>query len=455
MMMLARYRPTFALGVVATVFAGWLISRPSVAQGSGARRALFEAWCWSPAARADKNLYPMVWVRHSNYADPGKIAAEASRLPHGRVALFMWNAASSLLKGSLDASRTAAGRPTQYPSPWLDQGAAQISAKMTRFFREYKAAGGRLNYLVLDYEAGLGSWSMSKANLLAISADPRSAALKKKLGFSNLLSVGTSAGGPCSERCRRIWNEMMGHIVATALNHAIYRPARKIFSRLRAGNYDNVIMLGLIAPDENGYYQPLDTIFGNVQNPSYYNRIAWGLRGWLATQETGGHGPFATLRYELLNLEAIQRGAHPPIVPWISYKSYVKNNPYYRELIYQLAMRGVNHFLYWNPRAWLKGQILTTTHDNTVLNNCLTVLNKKLGSTPGKALGTGAITWNTALLVAARTTSTGRILYRVTVPPGTKAIGIHPGRRPVATNGKTGVWVMSSADRPLTFTVSH
>ncbi len=451
-MVLTHDRWRLALAIVAAALATFLLSSPPTAQAGPAGGPAFWAWCWSPTARADQNLYPMIWIRNSDYSNPGRIAAETRHIPRGRVALFMWNAAPRLLKGALDTCRTVAGRHTEYPSPWLDKGSAQISERVAKFFRQYKAAGGRLNYLVMDYEAGLGSWSMTKANLLAISADPRSAALKRKLGFSNLLNVGTSTGGMCSERCRRIWNEMMGHIVTAALNRAIYQPARSVYPHISASNYDSFIMLGLIAPDDNGYYQPSDLFFGNVQSPSYYNRIAWGLRGWLATQTTGGSGPFATLRYEMVSLQAIERSSNAPIVPWISYKSYVKNNPYYRELVYQLALRGANHFLYWNPRPWLKGQTLATAHDNAVANHCLSVLNQKLGSTAGKVVRTGAIVWQNDLLVAARTTVTGSILYRVTVSPGTTAIGIHPGNRRIATNGKTGVWVTSPADQALTFT---
>ncbi len=453
-MMFLRGRRITALGFAVGLFV--VLGNTLVVQAGPTAGPTFWAWCWSPTAQTDRNLIPMIWVRRSGYGNAAGVAAQARAIPRGKVAMFLWNAAPTLLTSPLDTCRTPTGKPTSYPSPWLARGAARIGRQMAQFFRRYKAAGGRLNYLVLDYEAGLGSWSMTKANLRAISADPRSGALKKKLGFSNLLGVGTSAGGPCSERCRRIWNEMMGHIVTMALDHAIYQPARSVYSHILASNYASFRMLGLIAPDDNGYYQPSDIFFGNVQSPSYYNRIAWGLKGWLATQTTGGSGPFATLRYELVSLQAIQRSSDASITPWISYKSYVKNNPYYKELIYQLALRGVDHFLYWNPRAWLKNQKpMTTAQDDTAVNNCLRVLNEKLGRTPGKAVRTGPITWNSALLVAARKTSAGRILYRVTVPPGTRAILVDPGHKRIVTRGKVGVWVRSPATRPLTFMVSH
>ena len=412
--------------------------------------AAFWAWCWSGPSQRDTNLFPMIWVHHKDYFQPAKIAAQARWIPRGKVALFFCNAAASMLKNPADTCRTTSGAITRFPSPWLTVGAVQIGRRFARFFRRYKAVGGRLNYLVLDYESGLSCWQISPENAHAISVDPRFTGLKYHLGFTNIMAIfqpGTA---------RKSWNKFVGRRIAQALNLAFFLPAATVFPSLSASNYGGMSMLGTaVAPDTNGHYQPSDQIFGNTQSPAFYGDI-----GQLAQQQKGGqaygNSPFAVLRYEMLYLQAIKRTSHIPIVPWIGYPgfaNYGKATGYYRELVYQLALRGVNQFLYWNPRAWLSHQApLATAQDDALLDGCLAILNTRLGPTPGKSLDTGPVHWNSPLLVAGRTTTNGQILYRVTVPPGTPAIIAQPGNDRVNTAGKTGVWVTTSANQPLTFT---
>ena len=421
--------------------------------GQPALHRAFWAWCWSAPATRDKNLYPMIWVRHADYANPAKIAAETRDLPQGKVALFFWNGAASLLSSRVDTCRTSAGKPTAYPGPWLCRGAVKLARQFTQFFQQYKAVGGRLNYLVLDYEAGITCWQISPAAAHAIETDPRFAGLAERLGFSNMQLI-FRAGVE-----RRMWNLLAGRRVAQALNLAFYRPAQAIFPQVQASNFGGDALLGMrIAPDVNGHYQLEDCIFGSAQSPAFYGTV-----GGLAHEKKGGRlygqSSFAALRYEILYLEAIMRSSAKPVVPWIGYWECAhtpRAADYYRELVYQLALHGVNEFLYWNPRAWLKGQkYMSTARDDTLLNHYLSVLNQKLGPTPGQSVHTAVVCWNSTLLVAGRKTSTGQILYRVTVPPGTRAIIAEPIGRRISTGGKCGVWVSSPQDQLLTFRVSH
>ncbi len=418
-----------------------------------APQRVFWAWCWSAPAAGDKNLYPMIWIRHADYATPATVVAETQNMPRGKVALFFWNGAASLLSRPVDGCRTLAGKPTRYSSPWIRRGADELGRRFTSFFQRYKAAGGRLNYLVLDYEAGITCWQISPANAKAIQADPRFAGLKERLGFSNMQSI-FEAGVQ-----RRMWNLLAGRRVATALNRAFYRPARVYFPRVGGSNFGGEAMLGPhLAPDVNGHYQPEDCIFGTAQSPAFYGTIGQ-LAGDVKGGAVYGHSSFAALRYEMIYLQAVERSSHKPVIPWIGYPEFVHTPHaagYYRELVYQLALRGVDRFLYWNPRAWRKNQkYMATARSDRRLNHYLTVLNTKLGPTPGPAERTGRVNWSSGLLVAGRKTFAGNILYRVTVPPGTTTIVAGPTGRRINTGGKCGVWVSSPADQPLTFRVSH
>ena len=406
------------------------------------------AWCW---ARPDKNLHnliPMLWVRNRNYAAPKVAAMDSRGLPAGRVAILLWNAAPRLLASQLDTCRTASGKPTHFPSPWLSAGASQISSQMAAFFRAFKAAGGRMDYLALDYEAGITSWQLTPNDMLAIEADPRSKELEKKLGFRFLSSA--FFAGPN----RRAWNLMAGSRIAKALDTAFFTPARASFPKLYGSNFGGVDMAApYIVPDPNGHYQALSCVFGNCQSPAFYGTI-----GGLAYASPGGqpygNSPFAILRYEMMYLQGVQSSSRLPVVPWVAYPGYAKTAGYYKELIYQLALRGVNQFLYWNPRQ-LNSRPGATQLDDQRFNRYLATAGAKLGPRPGPAQWTGTIGWDSNVLVAARRDTDGRMLYRLTVPPRTRSIVLLPSGKKLKVANKTGLWVMGGQGQHLSFRVGH
>ena len=441
----------------------WLISKPmpaaapTLAVTASSRQTggpAIWAWCWTAPETRDAFLFPMVWVRRRDYGNPAAIAARTAQLPPGKVALFLWNAGGSLLTNPANACRGTSGG-TAFPSPWLSAGAGQIAQRLERFFQGYRAAGGRLNYLVLDYEAGLSCWQITRQNAAAISHDPRFPQMTQQLGFADIARIfqpGTA---------RRMWNQWVGSQVAAALNQAYFLPAADAFPGMSASNFGGLAMLGNhVAPDINGHFQPLNQVFGNAQSPAFYGDI-----GQLAGMNIGGQAcgsnPFAVLRYEMIYLQAIQQTSGIPIVPWVGYPGYASfafAPGYYKELIDQLALRGVNQFLYWNPRAWDPNQKpMATPPDDTLLNDCLAVLNQRLGPNPGGPIlpatpaAPPSVSWNSPLLVAGRVTSDGTVLYRVTVPPGTLAIRVWPGNETIRTAGRTGVWVSGTVGQPLSF----
>ena len=390
----------------------------------------------------------MVWARNRDYSTPGTAALASRALPNGRAALFLWNAAPQLLADSLDTCRAPDGRPTSYPSPWLSAGAKEIAKRMALFFRRFKAAGGRMNYLVLDYEAGLTSWQITLSDMKAIERDPRSKALEKQLGFPYLSSV--FFAGPN----RRAWNLMMGRRVADALNTALFDPARASFPTVSGSNFGGADMAEpYIVPDPNDHYQALSSVFGNCQSPAFYGKIG----GLAYTDKDGrpyGNSAFAVLRYEMMYLQGVQHSSNLPIVPWVAYPSYAKTAGYYKELIYQLVLRGVNRFLYWNPRQ-LNGQPAAGPRDDRRLNRCLATVKQKLGTRPGAPTASKLLNWNSNVLVAARRDTDGRVLYRLTVPPGTRSITLLPSRRKLNVRNKTGLWVLAGPRPDLSFRIGH
>ena len=388
----------------------------------------------------------MVWVLRRDYRNPAAAARASLAAPPGRSAIFLYNVAPKLLTSPLDACRTRAGVPTAYRSPWLGAGAATVARQMSSFFRRFRADGGRMDYLVIDYEASLTSWQLTPTGVAAIEHDPRFPQLRSLLGFKHLASV--MVAGPH----RRKWNFLMGGVVAAALNRAVFQPATAVYPNLRASNFDGTIMLPPhIAPDLNNHYQPLSCVFGNCQSPALYGEIG-GLAYTVKGGKEYGSSPFALLRYEMIYLQAVQASSRLPVVPWVAYRGYAKSGRYYKELIYQLALRGCGELLYWNPHA-------STPHagasaaDDQALSTYLGTLRALLGTIPGPPVPVPAINWRSRLLVAARRTAGGRVLYRVTVPPGIRGVLIKPYNQAVNVRGRTGFWAISPAGVRLTFTI--
>ena len=482
-------KPTRACIFVACVLAGGGLGRVTGALAAGADgpvlagrsprgNGAFWAWCWDAPSARDRHLVPMVWVTpravppgvlRANFgvsrpgqtwvvsqAAPRAAAAASRKLPRGRVALFMSGAGQSLFKDPLDMCRTAAGEVTHFPSPWLKAGATRVACQIARFFRQYKADGGRLDFLVLDFENTMEYDEVSRAQVRAIGKDPRSAGLERRLGFSDLASI-FRAG-----KDRRVWVEVMRQRVDNALRRAYFQPARSVFPGLHGSNYGDHIQGGngealTPVPNINGRYQPQLAHFGNVQSPPMYGKI--NLAAWKPIHGRAYRlSPFGVLRWHIMQLQAFHRASKMPIVPWVSYASYhagdvpypVFQNRYYEELIYQLALRGVDQFLYWNPGPF-GGHRGTSPRDNQVLDHCLAVLNAKFGPKPGRMLHTGPIRWTSKILVAARMTSSRTVLYRVTVAPGITEIVEEPTGRRVSTRGRAGFWVSAAAGRPLRF----
>ncbi len=395
------------------------------------------AWCGATPDKRLTNLLPILYVRNRDYGHPAAMARASQQLPSGRAAIFLWNAAPNLLSSPQDTCRTPEDQPTKFPSPWLSVGAAKIQERMATFFRRYKAAGGKLNFLVLDYEAGLTSWELTLPVVKAIERDPRCTELTARLGFSYLSSI--FFAGPN----RRQWNLQMGQRVAKALNTGFFQPARMVFPAVEGSNFNGIDMRApYIVPDLNDHFQPCACVVGNCQSPALYGEI-----GGLAYASPGGRPygqtPFAVLRYEVLYLQGVEHSSTLPVVPWVAYRHYGKMGEYYKELIYQSVLRGVNHFLYFNPRQ----KDGATFGDDQYLNNLLAVLKNRLGSNPGAPVTTRLVNWNSRLLVAGRHCTDGQIRYRLSVPPGVREVEELPNGRLINMNARTGVWLFAGAGK--------
>jgi hypothetical protein len=154
---------------------------------AGPRREPFHAFTWDPVPADCANLTRFIWFTKTSV--PEQIATQGLARAEGRSALFSWDLHRGLLSHSNDVCLTPAGQPTTNQSVWPSNGIATMRAKFDTFFRRFRDAGGRVDWLIIDFEDGYSNWSiggMSASNhWLAIQNDPRFPPLAQRLGVSD------------------------------------------------------------------------------------------------------------------------------------------------------------------------------------------------------------------------------------------------------------------------------
>lgn len=417
---------------------------------------------WDAPPADCRHITRFVWFSKSSR--PADVAAESLQRPEGARALFSWDLHRDILEHPDDVCRTADGQPTKFRGVWPERGVAANRQRFTSFFRAFKAAGGRMDTFILDFEGGYSSWTLGGADkldhYLALQHDPRFAQLAPRLGFDDLSRVARWAGG----RAYLKWNAVMAGVVDAALQRAIFEPAAAEFPGLLGSNYGSVAMTEANAvPDLNGHPQWAETEpMGTHQAPSLYGWIGQLGDRQLDGQRPFGRSPFAGLLLSLNTLRACQRSSTKPLMPWIAWRRYagdgpqsppatMANTPYYRELVLHLGLAGCETILLWNPHPWSKAQdpeTLSLPRDERLLDGVLDDLNQRLAATRRTPLTTAALPWDSRVLVSGLRLD-DRTLWRATVAQGFK-LSVD-GRSVPMDEGGVGAWHTSTGDTPPRF----
>lgn len=419
------------------------------------------AFSWSPVPETCEHITPFVWFREGD--SPTEIAKESLRRPAGRRVLFCWDLERGILSDPEDRCRTAAGELTDFQGVWPEHGVAAVKRKMEAFFGAFRLAGGQADWLILDFEGGYSNWHLGGPDKLAawqaIAADPRFPALAERLGFTDLASVADWRSG----RHYLKWNAVTAGLVDAALNEAVFDVAREHFPDVQASNYGSVVMTEENAvPDLNGHWQWREGLpFGTHQAPSFYTTIGQLAARPLDGEKPFGNSPFAGLLLTMNELRAIRRSSAVPVTPWVAWARYtgdgpgrpiatVGGTPYYRELIYHLALHDIDTYLFWNPHPWRADQRpedLSMPADEELLDRLLAELGERLGDGQRGALTLEPIPWGAQVLVSGMKIGE-RCLWRVTLPDGTASVEVALGGQMVTVEppaGEVGAWVETPA----------
>lgn len=406
---------------------------------------------WSANPTGTTNLTDMLWATQAS--DPAALAKQSLKAPAGNAGMFLWDMADGLLGDPLDNAKRADGTLTAYRGPWMDHGVATVKARMETFFSAYKAAGGKLDVLILDYEAGISNWQLSNESAAAIQNDPRTAALLKSLGITSMADV---MNVQTHEFVK--WNDAMSDLMNKALNTAIFDVAKKYFPDVRSSNYDSYAMTKEnLVPELNGNLMTPPSHAGTTNAPVLYGQMGNLSSAQLVDGQAYGNSKLAVLRWQVNLLRSINLSSADGATPWISYESYtgsqLKNSAYYDELIYQLAMSGAKEFLVWNPKPYQGGQNPADWSSDAqakALDAALADVNAHLGDGPRTVVTPKLMAWDSNLVVSGVQVG-DKVEWRVSAPEGMTQVKIAETGQVVDLNGSAGAWFESKAGESVTF----
>jgi len=442
-----------------------------------------QVFSWEEPPPGVENTTGFIWVdlsddpkaRHPRALPPEEAAQASRRRPKGCAALFIWKG-HDVLGHPEDCARTADGQLTKFHSIWLDHGVAQVKARVTRFFTDFKKAGGKLDCLVLDYEGGLSNWCLKPEQAAAIFADPRAAELKARLGFDSggmfkdcspppyNLGDDLAAAVAQGDKPYMKWNRTVYSMLCAALNEAVFAPVHELFPKARASNYgmatvsaDNFVL------DTNGHIETHALgFFGNRGSREFYGYRQFKSRKLQGGQEYGQE-PLAVLRWMVNTMRAYRRSSNVPFSPWVSHKSWTgdaafdfrfADNDYYQEMVYHLALMDADDILYWNPAPWMPSQTLKEMRkegDDLLLDTCVRILNRKFGDKPRRCITLQDLPWDSALIVTGTQLGEDRVLWRITVPRWDSRVKVTPAGKVLTTDKFLGLWHETAPGENVSF----
>ena len=421
-------------------------------------RGPVHAYSWYRVARSCVNITPMIWVNRRT--DPRYAAYLSRTRPEGRAIFMLDNLAEDILRHPEDVVRTPDGALTEYRSPWPVHGIDESRRKVNEFFRAFAQHGGRIDRFALDNEDYLAMWILTKEHAQAIQDDPRSAGLKQRLGFDDFTPIFRFR----SRTEYLTWNATLHAMVVEAINEAVYDPLRQLFPGVQGSNYRAFIVTPEeVAPDKNWHYQYRTAYVGTHGSLPFYGRF-----GVLATRKLDGENrygdsPFAVFRWHLNTIRGILRSSNVPFIPWVSHKgfgrSFLRDSPYYEELIYHLVLSGVDDIQYWNPHfqkdANVPGGVYSDDGQDMLLDNCLAEVNARLGTQERWCKTLSPIEWDSPFVATGMQISKDRVLWRVTAPPEVTQLRFHRSGETIDLSSQAGFWYTTNAKEELRFDVTR
>ncbi|MCC7495457.1 MAG: hypothetical protein IT204_24115 [Fimbriimonadaceae bacterium] len=405
---------------------------------------------WSPSPYP--NITQFVWLSESNAKTPAAVKALTDQQPVGRRVIFDWDFYRAIYKHPADQLKTAAGE--SFTGPWWDHGRAATVAAYDQFFAAYKAAGGQLDYFILDTEHSPGSDVNNAARWAAVAADPRCAALLAAMKLKSAADIVNDK--PMSH----VWWRYSDHLAAQAYGQLL-DVVRRHFPAVRCCDYgvhyfepQTLVAWGRARevgdiPGARGAHA------GTHQSPSVYGVITY-LAGVVEEGRPYGFGPYRSAMFATnLLREALLARPDVPLMPWVAWRGYVSdfeaqppekrppytaigNTDYFQEVVFHTALCSPDALLCWSAFRWRPDQQAADycrDQDLRLLDQLVGQVNQLVGYSDRRTLVTAKTPAHQPwILTGCR--ANGRSVWRLTPDPA-------------FTGGDRNL--VKAGDNPLTF----
>ena len=274
----------------------------SITTSSNSARDKFIAYATQPPGAGASNVVKQhqLWVHDGqriNNPTPVSAVIATNAMPSGArtihladfVELDGYGLGKYLNAGFLDRVDST-GKAVPYYMIWMDQWTATVKAKITTFFTQYKALGGKLDLLVMDIESvGMDYFRLrtvdhrvnpnsnpSQSVFAAIMADPRWPAVRDQLLKAGLTQADLNGIATWRQNGREasIWNAVMQNRLAKYIDQAIYQPIRQLYPNATVLNYGTYLHTPTIASGDLAALTQspftMGTINGNTQAVNLY-----------------------------------------------------------------------------------------------------------------------------------------------------------------------------------------
>ena len=301
---------------------------------------------------------------------------------------------------------------------WLDKAVTVVAARVAEFFRQYKAAGGTVDFVSLDYRglaltandikaAGEASGNLS-SYLQAIQADSRFASIQSNVGFSDLSTM--YAGDAQALQRQQTWNAVMQARVATYLHQAFYTPLQTHFRSVQVSEREQAYYSNAFPGAIPGENTKASTMVGTGQNKQLTGILP--STGIVVNNKTYAATPFNALRYEVNRVRSSAIAVNKPIYPTVfsktqipastGYTTLLANNDLYQEMLLHAALTGSRKYIYLNTQ--------TASTDDALLNNTLTEFDQQVGtSTVLTRLADNGADWDQPYILTAALSGTSKV----------------------------------------------
>ncbi|QOV88965.1 hypothetical protein [Humisphaera borealis] len=397
-----------------------------------------------------KGMYP-VTLAGPQSTNPGIAAKEITRLAPGLRVVLAGDVAQGILDHPDDVCMTANGQPTTLQGVWPNAGPLAAAQRFDTWLKQFAAAGGSIDLLVVSAEEDLAIWNMAEDRLTAITEDPRFPKVAKALGFADARQAMLQRSPKAGEPAR--WNALMSGVVSAARRKAVLEPLHRYFPAAAMCNFNDLrideahVAMGVLG-------QPWYTVGGPAgthQSPALFGGAA------PPQIEADWSRPYVQMIFAVNFVRCVSRSSNVPQIPWVPFKGLTVGGGFgggdmYEEAVTHIMLSGgTTNVFFFNPLQpkeippGAKVPRFSTPADAEALNSLMREVRREAG---GKRIvapvSVDPVRYDARFVVSAARLEDGSTLCRITFAETEGTAQIRVGGEVVKVDrplGRTGVWM--------------